>query len=116
MPIPSSTMVSVRMVALARRGDEDALRVGVARVAQELDDDVLEAPDVVLCLPAFGLGHAQTHVAVAERLLDFEVAVAGDRGDEVYEWVVSRSCRPPACHANGAGSQDRGDRERSPRR
>ncbi len=57
--------------------------VGVARVAQQLDDDVLDAADVVLGLPALGLGDLEADEAVAKVLLDLDVGVAGDGGDEV---------------------------------
>ena len=46
--------------------------MGVAGVAQQLDDDVLDAADVVLGLPALGLGDLKADVAVAEGLLDLE--------------------------------------------
>ena len=42
-------------VALAAGREEDAPRVRVAGVAQQLDDDVFDAADVVLRLPALGL-------------------------------------------------------------
>ena len=69
-------------VALPAVRDEDAARVRVAGVAQQLDDDVLERADVVLRLAALGLGDLEADVAVAEVLLDLDVLVAGDGGHE----------------------------------
>ena len=87
-------------VALSAVGEEDAAGMRVARVAQQLDDDVLDAADVVLGLPALGLGDLEPNVAVAEVLLDLEEGVARDRRDEVEEIVwgshASQSTVPSA--------------------
>ncbi len=67
---------------------EDPLRVGVARVAQKLDDDVFDAADVVLGLPTFGFGDSKANVAVAEGLFDLEIGLARHGRDEVEEFIV----------------------------
>ena len=62
-------------VALSGRGDKDAMGPGVPGVAQHLDDDVLNAADVVLCLAPLGLANAKADEAVAQRLLDADRGV-----------------------------------------
>ena len=67
--------------------DEDASRMGVAGVAQQLDDDVFDAADVVLGLSALGLRDLESDVAVAEVLFDLEEGVARDGRHEVEEFI-----------------------------
>ena len=90
-PVPSSTTVMTRRSP--SRCVATKMRVAWAsrRVAQQLDDDVLEGADVVLGLPALGLGDAQTDEALAEVLLDLEVGLARDGLDEIEEGVACRS-------------------------
>ena len=70
MPEPSSSMMMVRRSPSREVATKMPVRTGVAGVAQHLDDDVLDAADVVLCLATLGLGDAQAHEAPAEVLLD----------------------------------------------
>jgi hypothetical protein len=76
------------LVALPPARDVDALGVRIPGVAQHLHHDVFERADVVLGLPALGLGDLEADIPVAESLLDLDVLVAGDGGDEVQERVV----------------------------
>ena len=63
-------------VALSAAREKYPARMGVARVSQQLHDDVLDAPDVVLGLATLGFRDLEPNVAVAEVLLDLEEAVA----------------------------------------
>ena len=75
----------VAAVPLAGGGDVDVPGAGVTRVAEHLDERVLHAPDVMLCLTALGLGDAEPDEALAEALLDAEGAVPAHGGDETSE-------------------------------
>ena len=70
-------------VAFARAGEVDVAGVGVARVAQHLDDDILNGADIVLGLAPLCLGGLEAHKAVSQILLDSQVAVAAHRVNEV---------------------------------
>jgi len=74
-------------VTLATRRNEDALSVSVARVPQQLDDDVLRAADVVLGLAPLGLGDLETNIAVAEVLFDLQEGVARNGVDELDQVI-----------------------------
>jgi hypothetical protein len=61
--------------------------VGIAGVAQELDNDVFNAADIVLGLATLGFRDLETHETVSEVLFHFEEGVAGDGGDEVEKFI-----------------------------
>ena len=63
-------------------GEVDRASPGIASVPQRLDDDVLDVLDIVLGLPALGLGHAEANVPLTEVLLDAEIRFPGHGGDE----------------------------------
>ena len=53
-------------ITLSRRSNEYSARTRVPRVAEHLDDDVLDATDVMFCLAPLGLANAQTNEALTK--------------------------------------------------
>ena len=76
---------------LARDGHEDALRMGVTRVAQHLYDDVLGGTDIVSRLATLRLGALQTDEAIPEVGLDPEMAVAANVLYELFKRIVGHA-------------------------
>ncbi len=70
---------------LDRGCHEDLVRACVARVAQHLDDDVLDAADIMLGLAPLGLGDTKADESLAEVLLDTQNGFASHGGDEAHE-------------------------------
>ena len=84
------------VVAVSGASDEDRRGVGVASVAQHLDDDILGAADVLRCLAPFRFRRPQTNEATSEVCFDSEVAFAADvfnkRGKRAVAHIIRLSC------------------------
>ena len=63
-------------VVVTVRRNVDVLSAGIARIAQQLDDHILDMLDIVLSLPALSLRDTQADIALAEVLLDAQVGLA----------------------------------------
>ena len=76
-------------IPLARYCHEDRTRMGVAGVAERLDDDIFGRADVVRGLAPLGLLAAQAHESVAEVVLNAKRRDTARRFDEVFKGALA---------------------------
>lgn len=91
---------------LSRRRHENAPSIGIARVAQQLDHDILSGADVVDGLAPLGFGAPQTDKAIPEVGLDPEMAIAADIFYKVLERFIGHAERAFTSRCRPRGSRE----------
>jgi hypothetical protein len=86
------TIVDDRQAAdirFAIRCDIDCSRISITRITEHLDNDILNATDVMFGLSAFSFLAAQADETAPQVFLDTQMSSSGDLLDEIYEVTVT---------------------------